>query len=381
MQGGHAGEVVRAHDLSRSHPGARPAVAAGLLLAVLLGPGLSAAAAPRGAADPPPCADELRAALGDGAAAPDSSSLARLRALVERCPDDHGVSTAAADALSRAGREGEAARRFLAARERWPDEPEIAVAYARHLVRWRRFAMVEAALAPVPRSAPSAAEAAWLEVAALAGQLRFGAAAAAARRATALGGPRADTSAARRLERLRDAQVLAEARPLDFAVQLSFGRELGDFGLHEEAYRRLHRARAADTSSAEPDYRIAELLQREGRLEPAARTLERALATDPAHRAARLDLAEVLVRLERWREALPHLERCVAGDPADAVSAYNLACLLARDGRAEEALRALRRAVDAGYDRWERMAEDPDLAPLRGRPEFEELMRRRPGSD
>lgn len=377
MQGGHAGEAVSHRGLSRSHPGAGTVLGAALVLAAALGAGLPAGAA---AQEPSPCREELRAALGDGATAPDSSRLARLRALAERCPDDHRVAVGEAEALSRGGREAEAARRFLAARGRWPEEPEVALGYARHLVRWRRFAMVEAAVAAVPRPGPFAAEAAWLEVAALAGQLRFASAAEAARRAAALGGPRADSAAAARLERLHQAQAVAEARPLDFAVQLSFGRELGDFGLYEEAYRRLHRARAADTTSAEPDYRIAELLQREGRLEPAANTLVRALGTDPAHRAARRALAEVLVRLERWREAIPHLERCVAENPADAISAYNLACLLARAGRPEDSLRALRQAVDAGYDRWDAMAADPDLAPLRGQAGYEELMRRRPAA-
>ena len=241
--------------------------------------------------------------------------------------------------------------------------------------------MVPGALAAIPRTSPPAAEAAWLEVAALAGELRFSEAAAAARRAAALAVPRASYVAAPvTLERLRAAHATAEAQPDDLAAQLAFGRQLGEFGLMDEAYRRLHRARAADSTSAEPDYWIATFLMRQGRLKPAAQTLERALATDPSYRPARVALAEVLVRLDRAPEAIPHLERAVAEDPADGRSAYNLGCLLAREGRSADALRALRAALDAGYAGWDRVATDPDLDPLRELPEFQALLARRPAA-
>lgn len=329
---------------------------------------------------PSPCREELRSMLGGTGAVTDSAALGRLGRLVERCPDDRRLAIDEAFCLSLARREAAAAERFLAIRARWPQDPTSALAYAQHLIRHQRFEMVEAALLPIPPTSPFAAEAAWLEMAALAGQLRFLGAAEAARRAAALAVPRGShAGAAPALERLREAQLVAEARPGDPAAQMAYGRRLGEFGLNDEAYRRLHRARMADTSSAEPDYWIGTFLLLDGRARPAAQTFERALQTDPDHRAARVSLAEALIRLDRWKEAIPHLERAVAEDPKDARSGYNLACVLARDGRTEEALRALRGAVDAGYDDMRRLAEDPDLAALRDHPEFRALMARRPG--
>jgi len=49
---------------------------------------------------------------------------------------------------------------------------------------------------------------------------------------------------------------------------------------------------------------------------------------------------------------------------------YNLACLDAREGKPDAAFRQLDRAIAAGFDDEASLAKDPDLAPLRGRPEF-----------
>ena len=327
-----------------------------------------------------PCRGELPAGLLDERSSPDSVMLVRVHALVERCPEDRRLAIEEAVALSRANRELEGAERFVAIRNRWPQDPASALAYAQHLVRYQRFDIVDATLAPIPRTSPFAAEAAWLEVAALAGGLRFSEAAAASRRAVELIVPQeAYGRAAATFDRLREAQRVADVRPNDAAAQLAYGRQLGEYGLHQEAYRHLHRARFADTTSAEPDYWIATFLMNQGNFRPAAQTLERALKTDPNHHPSRVALAEALIHLDRWKEAIPHLERAVAEDPKDARSAYNLACVLARDGKPDQALRMLQRAVDAGYANASHMAVDPDLATLRDRAEFQALLARMPG--
>ena len=53
---------------------------------------------------------------------------------------------------------------------------------------------------------------------------------------------------------------------------------------------------------------------------------------------------------------------------------YNLACLDAREGKADAAFRELDRAVAAGFDDETTLAKDPDLASLRGRPEFARVL-------
>lgn len=54
---------------------------------------------------------------------------------------------------------------------------------------------------------------------------------------------------------------------------------------------------------------------------------------------------------------------------------YNLACTYVRRGERKRALAALRRAVDSGFRNAERMQTDEALAPLRGEPEFQALLR------
>lgn len=53
---------------------------------------------------------------------------------------------------------------------------------------------------------------------------------------------------------------------------------------------------------------------------------------------------------------------------------YNLACLDAREGKPEAALRELDRAVAAGFDDEATLTKDPDLASVRGRPEFARIL-------
>jgi stage IV sporulation protein FB len=59
---------------------------------------------------------------------------------------------------------------------------------------------------------------------------------------------------------------------------------------------------------------------------------------------------------------------------SDPKTAYNMARLLARNGRLDEAVVWLRRAVAAGFRDAHIIANDPDFAPLRPLPEFQELL-------
>lgn len=65
------------------------------------------------------------------------------------------------------------------------------------------------------------------------------------------------------------------------------------------------------------------------------------------------------------------LSRLCADDP---MVWYNLACSLSLCGRSDDALDALDRAVELGYDDYEWMKQDADLAGLRGDPRFESLL-------
>lgn len=148
----------------------------------------------------------------------------------------------------------------------------------------------------------------------------------------------------------------------------------------------------------------ARLLIAEGRVDEGIRRLQELLDQDESSMSAlvlssvyiseeRPDLALGLLKSERGARLSPethlmlssqlfHAERfelalaaCELGferfgRPA---FAYNAACSQARLGRVEDGLDWLGRALRAGFDDREALERDPDLAPLRSDPRFEEI--------
>lgn len=66
-----------------------------------------------------------------------------------------------------------------------------------------------------------------------------------------------------------------------------------------------------------------------------------------------------------------NLSRLCAEDP---VVWYNLACSLALSGRSDDAFDALNRAIELGYNDYDLMKKDPDLAGLHGDARFESML-------
>ncbi len=84
--------------------------------------------------------------------------------------------------------------------------------------------------------------------------------------------------------------------------------------------------------------------------------------------------ADALLREQQYEEAARHYLYTLQFDPGDARLIYNLACCYARLGKAALAMRYLRRALDGGFNAYDVLVSDPDLAPLRGHPGFDTLM-------
>jgi len=103
---------------------------------------------------------------------------------------------------------------------------------------------------------------------------------------------------------------------------------------------------------------------------------ERLLDRSPDQVEALRVLGELTSRKGLLARALEIDRRLVALLPEDALARYNLACSLALVGRDDEALDCLAAAFRLGYDDVAHMEVDPDLASLRGRPEFRALLGR-----
>ena len=104
------------------------------------------------------------------------------------------------------------------------------------------------------------------------------------------------------------------------------------------------------------------------------RDLQSGYGRDPllASRARRDGLR--LLAESKNGEAKEALHRSVELDPSDASSAYNLACAEALEGRERRAMKWLVEAFARGFDDTKHAATDDDLAALRQRRDFKNLM-------
>lgn len=208
-----------------------------------------------------------------------------------------------------------------------------------------------------------------------------------------------------------------ELAPESAEVRACRGNVLGLVGRFDEAETELSRARELDPGSFDAYYFHARACWARGDLERAADLLEQAAAVAPEDFQAPALLVQVYRGLgleERRREAARrardlarlHLERhpgdtralCLGAqahlalgesaeaaglarqareiDPEETCTLYNLACVEAAEGRVEEAFTSLERAVESGYRHRAWAEHDPDLAPLRERPDGARRFRR-----
>ena len=104
-----------------------------------------------------------------------------------------------------------------------------------------------------------------------------------------------------------------------------------------------------------------------------AAAVEKHLHLVPEDARARMLLANSYAVLNRADDAARETNFAIALRPNDPNVLYNTACVYCQLGKKPEALRSLRKAWEAGYTDAEWTRRDPDLALLRGDPEFERL--------
>ncbi len=86
-------------------------------------------------------------------------------------------------------------------------------------------------------------------------------------------------------------------------------------------------------------------------------------------------LGEAYTRRGWYEKGLAVDQQLAQLKASDAVTWYNLACSYSLLGRLDEALESLRRAVSLGYDDFEYLMKDPDLANVRRVPTFRQLIK------
>ena len=103
--------------------------------------------------------------------------------------------------------------------------------------------------------------------------------------------------------------------------------------------------------------------------------LEGVIAKRPKHVDTLMVLGHDYTRRGLYEKGLAVDLELSALCPDDASVHYNLACSYALTGNRERALKALERAIELGYNDFEFMGQDDDLANVRTDPRFRMLVR------
>jgi len=215
---------------------------------------------------------------------------------------------------------------------------------------------------------------------------------AASERAVALAPNLADAHVARgnALQLLREFAAAREAferaialEPRHFHAHYWFAKSWAARGEHALAAKEYELAAQSQPDDYRPivlalqEYQALQDKEREqSTLQRSWQALERRLAIDPDDSYASDHAAGVLMLLGRRDEANRLLDRALALRPDDYRTLYTAACTTSLGGDYERALDFLDRAVATGRGHREWILNDNDLAPLRDRPRFKQILAR-----
>jgi tetratricopeptide (TPR) repeat protein len=159
------------------------------------------------------------------------------------------------------------------------------------------------------------------------------------------------------------------------------GLEFADAFLYEEAVETLEAALKLAHSPFETHYCLAGVRKSLSHYDEAEKHIRSSLALNPAFAPAHVLLGEILKPAGRLTESIAACKRALLLDPESAAAYYDLACYYALLNASDKSLAALEMALCKGFLDFEWLAQDPDLALLRERPEFVYLLQKyRPGA-
>jgi Tfp pilus assembly protein PilF len=145
----------------------------------------------------------------------------------------------------------------------------------------------------------------------------------------------------------------------------------------EDARRVFEEDLKKEPGNAGASIGLAEVYGHSGDLEHAAVVLRQAATLNPSNADVHVALSEIYGEMKRFQpavdESMEALQREVSPETG-AVLKYNLACYEARLGNQRTALWWLRQALDAGFNDYEHLQNDPDLESLRATAAYRELL-------
>ncbi len=124
-------------------------------------------------------------------------------------------------------------------------------------------------------------------------------------------------------------------------------------------------------------FKLGNLYLQKGDLGRAIAEFKKCLALNPDYLQAQNNLAMAYAADRQYDRALAAFNKLVELDPANAGNYYNIAVIYALQNRVPESITWLQKAIDQGYQNWELIKTDKDLATIRDSEEYKKLVKGR----
>jgi tetratricopeptide (TPR) repeat protein len=112
-----------------------------------------------------------------------------------------------------------------------------------------------------------------------------------------------------------------------------------------------------------------------GELDKAIYQYKKVLLLRPNFSQAQNELAWVYAKKEEYQKAISLFNKILEKRPDNAVVHYNLACMYSRLNKPKASFDWLRKAIAKGYNRWDIIKHDSDLANLRKTKYYREFVK------
>ncbi|HUX46168.1 MAG TPA: protein kinase [Terracidiphilus sp.] len=183
-------------------------------------------------------------------------------------------------------------------------------------------------------------------------------------------------------EAQREFEIAVRLNPRLFEAYYFAARSFYSQGNHEQAVQWFEHASRVLPEDYQAPMLMASALNGLGRRDAALSAYRRGLQAaekhlefHPGDARALYFGANALTQLNEKERAIKWAERAIALEPDEHQVLYNVACVYALLGELEKAIDCLEKSITESWGQREWMIHDPDLAPLRGHPRFEALVK------
>ncbi len=121
--------------------------------------------------------------------------------------------------------------------------------------------------------------------------------------------------------------------------------------------------------------KLGDIYQSGGDLGKAAENYERVVSIEPLNIHALNRLSRIYSDWGEYEKALDAMEKVIKVQPDIADTYYNIACIYAKQNKVDESISWLKQAIEKGFNNWDLLKKDPDIASIRNTTFINELIK------